>query len=71
MRDLLGQPVIIENVTGQPAASVPAVRRAPRPTAIRFNRVLEHTFVNGAVCSLDYDVVKDFEPISLLAIARC
>ena len=36
MRVSLGQPVMVENTMGPPAASAPAVRRALHPTAIRF-----------------------------------
>jgi len=67
MRASLGQPIIIENVTGANGSiGVGRVARAARDG---------HTFgigdwgthvVNGAIYSLPYDVLKDFEPVALL-----
>jgi len=64
----LGQPFIIENVTG--AAGITGVGRAARASADGYTLVLAsvstHVF-NGAVYKLSYDVIGDFEPIALLA----
>ena len=67
MRETLGQPVIIENVTG--AAGSIATGRVVRATAdghtIMLGNLGTHV-VNGAIYPLQYDLAKDFEPISLL-----
>jgi len=67
MRVFLGQPVIIENVDGS-AGSIGAGRVA-RATPDGYTICIGYwgTHVaNAAIYALDYDVVKDFEPISLL-----
>ena len=67
MRETLGQPVVIENVTG--AAGSIATGRVVRATAdghtIMLGNLGTHV-VNGAIYPLQYDLAKDFEPISLL-----
>jgi tripartite-type tricarboxylate transporter receptor subunit TctC len=68
MRVTLGQPVIIENITG--ATGTIGVGRAARATPDGYTLVIGQwtTFVgNGAVYSLQYDLLNDFEPISPLA----
>jgi tripartite-type tricarboxylate transporter receptor subunit TctC len=67
MRLALGQPIVIENVSG--AAGSIAVGRVARAAADGYTLILGNLgthVVNGAIYSLQYDLVKDFEPISLL-----
>src|SRR5262249_41970627 len=66
MRETLGQPVVIENVTG--AASIATggvVRAAADGHTIMLGNLGTHV-VNGAIYPLQYDLIRDFEPISLL-----
>jgi tripartite-type tricarboxylate transporter receptor subunit TctC len=67
MRASLGQPVLVENVVG--ASGSIAVGRAARAASdgylLSFGSVTTHVF-NGAVYPLQYDVVKDFQPVSLI-----
>jgi tripartite-type tricarboxylate transporter receptor subunit TctC len=66
----LGQPVIIENVTG--AAGSLAVGRGARAAPDGYTLVMgdwSTHVVNAAMYDLPYDVVKDFEPVSLLPSA--
>src|ERR1700745_4464326 len=68
MKNSLGQSVIIENLTGA-AGTIGSthVARAPRDG---YTLILGHWqthVVNGATYTLPFDVVKDFEPISLIA----
>jgi tripartite-type tricarboxylate transporter receptor subunit TctC len=68
MRLTLGQPVIIEDVGG--ANGSIGVGRAARSASDGYTLVmgLWNTHVaNGALYTLSYDVIKDFEPISLYA----
>jgi tripartite-type tricarboxylate transporter receptor subunit TctC len=67
MRSSLGQPVVIDNVGGA-AGSIAAgrvARSAPDGYTIGLGSGTTHA-ANGAVYSLKYDLVTDFEPISLL-----
>lgn len=68
MRGSLGQPVIVENITG--AAGTLAVGRAARAAPDGYTISLgawpTHV-VNGAVYTLPYDLLKDFEPVALIA----
>src|SRR5215510_880124 len=68
MRGGLGQPVIVENVTG--AAGSLGVGRAARAASngytIGIGYFSTHV-VNGATYALQYDLLKDFEPVGLLA----
>jgi tripartite-type tricarboxylate transporter receptor subunit TctC len=67
MRTSLGQPVIIENVAG--AAGSIAVGRVARAPPDGYTLILGNLgthVVNGAIYALPYDLVNDFEPISLL-----
>jgi tripartite-type tricarboxylate transporter receptor subunit TctC len=68
MRGPLGQPVVIENVAG--AAGTLGVGRVARAAGdgytIGAGFVGTHV-MNGATYALQYDLLKDFEPISLMA----
>jgi len=67
MKATLGQSVIVENVTGA-GGSIGAGRLAravPDGYTIGLGNLSTHV-VNGATYPLDYDVVKSFEPVSLL-----
>src|SRR5580692_7333173 len=68
MRAPLGQPVIVENVNG--AAGTVGVgqvaRAAPDGYTVSIGGWNTHV-VNGAIYELSYDVLKDFEPISLIS----
>jgi tripartite-type tricarboxylate transporter receptor subunit TctC len=69
MRGALGQPVIIENVTGAAGGLGTArlARSAPDGYTIGIGSSATHAF-NGALYSnLPYDVLADFEPVALLA----
>jgi tripartite-type tricarboxylate transporter receptor subunit TctC len=68
MQPTLGRPVIIENVGGAAAnlGTERVARAAPDGYTIGLGNSATHV-VNAAIYSLKYDVVKDFEPISLLA----
>ncbi len=68
MRASLGQPVIVENIGG--ASGSIAVGRAARADPDGYTLSLGNWpthVVNPVVLPLKYDVIKDFEPISLIA----
>jgi tripartite-type tricarboxylate transporter receptor subunit TctC len=68
LRTSLGQPIIVENVSGA-GGSVGVgrvARAAPDGYELSFGSNTTHVF-NGAVYPLQYDVVNDFEPVSLIA----
>ena len=67
MRGPLGQPVIIENVSGADGSigTGRVARARPDGYTIEMGSTSAH-MLNGAVYSLPYDVVNDFAPISLL-----
>ena len=70
MKVALGQPVIVENVTG--AACSLAVGRGARAAPDGYTLVMgdwSTHVVNAAMYDLQYDVVRDFEPVSLLPSA--
>jgi len=68
MSTLLAQPIVIENVTGAAGTiGTGRVARAPPDGYMLCAGFLGTHVLNGAIHSLQYDVVKDFEPISLLA----
>jgi tripartite-type tricarboxylate transporter receptor subunit TctC len=68
MRSSLGQPILIENVTGAGGsiATTRVVRSAPDGYTICLGHTGTHV-VNGAIYPLQYDLLNDFEPIALLA----
>jgi tripartite-type tricarboxylate transporter receptor subunit TctC len=69
MRASLGQVIVIENASGAAGGSI-SVGRAARAAADGYTVIIGHwqTHVaNGAVYPLQYDVLNDFEPISLIA----
>jgi tripartite-type tricarboxylate transporter receptor subunit TctC len=67
MRGPLGQPVIIENVSGADGSigTGRVARARPDGYTIGMGSTSTH-MMNGALYSLPYDVVNDFAPISLL-----
>jgi tripartite-type tricarboxylate transporter receptor subunit TctC len=67
MRVSLGQPIIIENVSGASGSLGPGrvANAMPDGYTLSFGNWATHV-LNGAVLSLQYDVLKDFSPISLL-----
>jgi len=69
LKDLLGQTIIVENPTG--AAGTIGTARAARSAPDGYTLILGHWqthVVNGATFgSLQFDVMKDFEPILLVA----
>ena len=67
MKTSLGQPVVIENVTGAGGsiAVVRAARAAPDGYTVILGNWNTHVGV-GAIFPIQYDVLRDFEPISLL-----
>src|SRR5712671_6185068 len=70
MRASLGQPIIINNVGGA-AGRIGAgriARAAPDGYTLGYGSFSTHV-VNGAAYALNYDVLKDFEPVSLIAHA--
>jgi tripartite-type tricarboxylate transporter receptor subunit TctC len=67
MRASLGQPVFIENIAGADGTIGVgrAARAAPDGYTLSVGQWGTHV-LNGAAYSLQYDVLKDFEPVSLL-----
>jgi tripartite-type tricarboxylate transporter receptor subunit TctC len=68
MRTSLGQPVIVENVTG--AGGTIGIGRLARAAADGYTFGIGQwgtNVANGAIYPLQYDLLKDFEPIALIA----
>ena len=67
MRASLGQPGVIENVTGASGTIGVgrAVRAAPDGYTVSIGNWPSHV-VNGAIYSLPFDLLKDFEPVARL-----
>jgi tripartite-type tricarboxylate transporter receptor subunit TctC len=68
MRVALGQPIVVENVSGGSGSTGTSrvVRAAPDGYTLVHANFSTHV-INGAVFNLPYDVRTDFEPISPLA----
>jgi tripartite-type tricarboxylate transporter receptor subunit TctC len=70
MRISLGQPIVIENVTGASGTiGVGRVARAEGDGYTLLYGAWATQVVNGAVYSLAYDPINDFEPIALTTIS--
>jgi tripartite-type tricarboxylate transporter receptor subunit TctC len=71
MRDPLGQPIIIENVSGADGnfGSGRAARAKPDGYTIELGSIATHV-INGALYSLSYDVLNDFTPVSPLMTSQ-
>jgi len=68
MRPPLGQPVIVENTAG--AAGTIGVTRAERALPDGYTvlwGMWGTNVANGAIYSLDFDLLNDFEPVGLVA----
>ena len=67
MRTFLGQPILVENVGGA-AGSIGvgrAARAAPDGYTLSLGNWATHV-VNGAIYPLQFDVLSDFDPVSLI-----
>jgi tripartite-type tricarboxylate transporter receptor subunit TctC len=68
MRPSLGQPIVIENVSGAGGSlGVGRVARAAPDGYTLIHGIWSTHVVNGAVYELKYDMQNDFEPVALLA----
>jgi tripartite-type tricarboxylate transporter receptor subunit TctC len=67
MRTVLGQTVVVENVTGAggTVGVTRAVRSAPDGYTVSFGHLGTHV-INGAIYPLSFDLLNDFEPIGLI-----
>jgi tripartite-type tricarboxylate transporter receptor subunit TctC len=68
MRVSLGQTVVIENVVG--AAGTIGVNRVARAAPDGYTISIGHLgthVINGAIYTLQYDLLRDFEPVGLIA----
>jgi tripartite-type tricarboxylate transporter receptor subunit TctC len=68
MRRSLGQPLIIENVTGASGTLgvTRAVRAAPDGYTVSVGNWPTHV-INGAIYPLSFDLLKDFDPVARLS----
>jgi len=68
MRQKLGQPIVIENVTGANGTIGVgrAVRAAPDGYTVSIGNWPSH-ITNGAIYNLNYDIQKDLEPVARLS----
>jgi tripartite-type tricarboxylate transporter receptor subunit TctC len=71
LRITLGQPVVVENLTGASGSvgTGRCARATPDGYTLCFGGVGTHV-LNGAMLPVTYDVLKDFEPVALLATAQ-
>jgi len=70
MRPSLGQPIVIENVPGADGTIGTGRVAHAAPDGYTLALGVWNTHVtNAAIYTLDYDVVKDFEPVALLPAA--
>jgi tripartite-type tricarboxylate transporter receptor subunit TctC len=68
LKQLLGQPVITENITGAGGSiGVGRVARAAPDGYTLCLGIWPTHVLNGAIYNLQYDVVNDFEPVALVA----
>src|SRR5205807_3206609 len=67
MKASLGQAIVVENVTGASGSigTGRVARAAPDGYTLSIGDVSTHVF-NGAIYALQYDLLKEFEPIALL-----
>jgi tripartite-type tricarboxylate transporter receptor subunit TctC len=70
MRGTLGQPVIVENVTGAGGSLgvQRVVRSAPDGYTVSIGHLNSHVFT-GAVYNLSFDLLKDLAPVTMLTSA--
>jgi len=69
MRKTLGQPILVENTSGA-AGSIGVgrvARAAPDGYTVGIGHWSTHV-VNGAIYDLQYDLLKDFEPVAMITI---
>src|ERR1700676_919471 len=68
MRVSLGQPIVVENVTGASGTLGVgrAARAAPDGYTVSVGNWPTHV-VNGAMFALQYDLLRDFDPVALLS----
>jgi tripartite-type tricarboxylate transporter receptor subunit TctC len=66
MRKSLGEPIIIENVTGADGSIGDGRAARAKPDGYTINLGFKGTVLNGAFYSLPYNVLNDFVPISPL-----
>jgi tripartite-type tricarboxylate transporter receptor subunit TctC len=68
MRQSLGQPIIVEDVTGAGGTIGVgrAVHAAPDGYTLSIGHLGTHV-INGAIYPLNFDLVKDLEPVALIA----
>jgi tripartite-type tricarboxylate transporter receptor subunit TctC len=70
MRTRLSQPIIVDNATGASGRTIGVARvaRAATDGYTLLYGAWATQVVNGAVYSLQYDLINDFEPIALTSI---
>ena len=71
MKTSLGQPIIIENIPGAGGSigTGRAARAAPDGYTLSFGNWASHVG-SGAMYPLQYDLLKDLEPVALIATPR-